>query len=185
SSKTTSTIPLPLSPSTSSTSRQYHQHRTVGPPALSPSEGGEGEDEEHRAPRAPSFDGAVQMRPSRSALLVRARRQTKRLFSPHPALLALASFLMIQAASAADEAPEIRTPKPQATPRINGPSVFGVRPGSPVLYQIPATGERPMKFAVSGLPAGLNVNEQNGQIRGPLEKPGSHTLTVQAGHAKG
>lgn len=28
---------------------------------------------------------------------------------------------------------EIRTPRPPETPRINGPSVFGVRPGHPVL----------------------------------------------------
>src|SRR5690348_3072319 len=29
---------------------------------------------------------------------------------------------------------EIRTPKAAATPRLNGPSVFGVRPGHPVVY---------------------------------------------------
>ena len=40
------------------------------------------------------------------------------------------------------------TPKEQPAPRINGPSVFGVRPGSPFLYTIPATGERPIRFSV-------------------------------------
>jgi hypothetical protein len=41
------------------------------------------------------------------------------------------------------EKAEIRTPKAPATPRINGPDIFGVRPGNPFLYHIPATGERP------------------------------------------
>ena len=48
----------------------------------------------------------------------------------------------------------VLTPKPPATPRINGPKVFGVRPGHPFLYTIPATGERPMEFGVDDLPAG-------------------------------
>jgi hypothetical protein len=42
----------------------------------------------------------------------------------------------------------ILTPPAPATPRINGPNVFGVRPGSPFLYTIPATGERPMTFSI-------------------------------------
>lgn len=42
----------------------------------------------------------------------------------------------------------ILTPKAPDTPRINGAKVFGVRPGSHFLYTIPATGVRPMSFAV-------------------------------------
>ena len=44
--------------------------------------------------------------------------------------------------------PYILTPAAPATPRINGANVFGVRPGSPFLFTIPATGERPMEFSV-------------------------------------
>src|SRR6476646_5370431 len=44
--------------------------------------------------------------------------------------------------------PEIRTPPAPATPRINGPGIFGVRPNHPFLYTIPATGERPMTFSL-------------------------------------
>ena len=55
-------------------------------------------------------------------------------------------------------APYILTPPVPATPRINGAGVFGVRPGSPFLYTIPATGERPMTFSAKGLPAGLAVD---------------------------
>ena len=51
--------------------------------------------------------------------------------------------------------PYILTPPAPATPRINGASVFGVRPGSPFLFQVAATGDRPMAFAAAGLPSGL------------------------------
>ncbi|HWH67919.1 MAG TPA: NPCBM/NEW2 domain-containing protein, partial [Candidatus Sulfotelmatobacter sp.] len=34
----------------------------------------------------------------------------------------------------------ILTPKPGPAPRINGPKVYGCRPGSPFLYRIPAQG---------------------------------------------
>jgi alpha-L-fucosidase len=80
---------------------------------------------------------------------------------------------------------EIRTPQPAKTPRINGPSVFGVRPGSPVLYRIPATGERPMEFSVDGLPAGLGVNAETGQISGSLKEAGEHVVTLRAKNALG
>ena len=51
----------------------------------------------------------------------------------------------------------VLTPKPPATPRINGPRVFGVRPRHPFLYTIPATGERPMEFCVVRLASGFEV----------------------------
>ncbi len=38
----------------------------------------------------------------------------------------------------------ILTPPPPAEPRINGPKVYGCRPGNPFLYRIPTTGERPI-----------------------------------------
>jgi alpha-galactosidase len=77
-------------------------------------------------------------------------------------------------------APYILTPPAPATPRINGPNVFGVRPGSPFLYTIPATGERPMKFSVKGLPGGLKVDEKTGRITGKLGSKGEFTVTLRA-----
>ena len=44
----------------------------------------------------------------------------------------------------------ILTPKPAASPRINGAKVLGVRPGSPFLFTIAATGDRPMTFSADG-----------------------------------
>ena len=81
--------------------------------------------------------------------------------------------------------PEIRTPKPPATPRVNGPAIFGVRPGSPFLYTIPATGDRPMEFSVDGLPAGLKVDAVTGRMTGTLKNAGTHTVTLRAKNALG
>ncbi|MGE4489046.1 MAG: putative Ig domain-containing protein [Kiritimatiellales bacterium] len=60
------------------------------------------------------------------------------------------------------------TPPESPAPRINGPAVFGVRPGSPFLYTIPASGRRPMKFSVEGLPDGLILDEVTGRITGNI-----------------
>ncbi|MEN6386713.1 MAG: NPCBM/NEW2 domain-containing protein, partial [Phycisphaerales bacterium] len=46
----------------------------------------------------------------------------------------------------------ILTPPAPVKPRINGPKVYGVRPGNPVLFTIPKTGIRPIKFAVENMP---------------------------------
>lgn len=81
--------------------------------------------------------------------------------------------------------PYILTPKPAATPRINGSTVTGVRPGSPFQYRIAATGIRPMTFTAKGLPAGLQLNSQTGIITGTLAKKGSYTVTLGAKNAKG
>src|SRR5512142_471199 len=82
-------------------------------------------------------------------------------------------------------APEILTPPAPATPRINGPGVFGVRPGAPFLYAIPATGRRPMTFAVEGLPGGLAVDATTGRITGSLAQPGDYPVTLRAQNALG
>jgi alpha-galactosidase len=52
----------------------------------------------------------------------------------------------------------ILTPKPPRTPRINYPRLFGVRPGHPFLFTIPASGDRPMQFSARGLPEGLTID---------------------------
>ena len=70
----------------------------------------------------------------------------------------------------------IRTPSAPASPRINGPAIFGVRPGSPFLYRIPATGDRPMQFSVKGLPPALRVDSQTGDLTGSLAKPGEKVV---------
>ena len=77
------------------------------------------------------------------------------------------------------------TPKPSPKPRINGARVFGVRPGSPFLFTVAASGERPMKFSAKGLPAGLTLDSASGRIAGRLERPGEYTALLTARNAQG
>jgi len=79
----------------------------------------------------------------------------------------------------------VLTPKPGPAPRLNGARVFGVRPGSPFLFTIPATGDRPMTFGVEGLPEGLKLDTATGQITGSLASPGTYTVTFTAANARG
>ncbi|MBN2512783.1 MAG: NPCBM/NEW2 domain-containing protein [Sedimentisphaerales bacterium] len=79
----------------------------------------------------------------------------------------------------------ILTPKPAASPRINGAKVFGVRPGSPFLFRIAATGDRPMTFSADGLPSGLTLDSETGQITGKLEKAGEYKVMLHAKNALG
>lgn len=73
--------------------------------------------------------------------------------------------------------PYVLTPAPKATPQINGAMVFGVRPNSPFLFKIPATGKKPLRYAVENLPAGLNVDEKTGIITGSLKNRGDYNMT--------
>src|SRR3954470_16672620 len=88
--------------------------------------------------------------------------------------------LVLLCAQISVSAGEILTPKPPATPRINGPAVFGVRPNHPFIYRIPATGQRPMEFSVENLPKGLSIDPQTGQITGVLPTPGEFVVTLHA-----
>lgn len=81
--------------------------------------------------------------------------------------------------------PGTLTPPSPRTPLIHGPKIFGVRPGSPFLYTIPATGDRPMTFSADGLPAGLNLDGTNGRITGTLGGAGAYQVTFHAKNSLG
>lgn len=74
----------------------------------------------------------------------------------------------------------ILTPKPGPEPRINGPKIFGVRPGHPIVFTIPATGERPLTFSAKNLPKGVRVEETMGKVSGSIAQPGEYVITLQA-----
>lgn len=99
-------------------------------------------------------------------------------------ILGLGSVAEADEISVAVEAPSddrgILTPPAPETPRINGPSRFGVRPNSPFLYAIPATGERPMTFSVDQLPSGLTLDAATGQITGSLTTSGTYPVVFRA-----
>ena len=82
--------------------------------------------------------------------------------------------------------PQILTPPPGPAPAINGPEVYGVRPGSPVIYRIPTTGSRPIRFIAKGLPATLRIDEANGIVTGHAPaSAGRHVVTFRAENDQG
>jgi alpha-galactosidase len=98
----------------------------------------------------------------------------------------LIAFPPVQPVASAQQPPDFRTPPPPATPHINGPKVYGVRPGHPFLYRIPATGNRPMAFSAGNLPASLRLDRESGIISGSApEKSGVYVVTLGASNVLG
>ena len=80
----------------------------------------------------------------------------------------------------------ILTPPAPRKPRINGALVIGTRPGHPFIFQIPATGDRPMEFSADNLPDGLQLDSQTGLITGTSPvKPSDYEVTLHAKNARG
>jgi alpha-galactosidase len=79
----------------------------------------------------------------------------------------------------------ILSPAAAPTPRINGPKVYGARPGHPFLYRIPCTGERPMKYTADGLPAGLALDGNTGILKGTTPPRGEYRITLRAENSRG
>ena len=77
------------------------------------------------------------------------------------------------------------TPKAPPQPRINGARVVGVRPGSPFLFTVPATGEKPITISAKNLPAGLQLDPQSGCITGVLREKGTSVVALRAQNARG
>jgi hypothetical protein len=92
---------------------------------------------------------------------------------------------MTDAIEATEESPYICTPGPGPGPKINGASVFGCRPGHPFLFAIPATGERPMQFTATGLPAGLTLDGTSGIITGKVTRAGEYPVKISAQNEHG
>jgi len=76
--------------------------------------------------------------------------------------------------------PYILTPMASASPKIHAAAVFGVQPGSPFLFRIPATGDRPISYDATGLPAGLQIDKQTGIITGVIASKGNFKVKLIA-----
>jgi alpha-galactosidase len=80
----------------------------------------------------------------------------------------------------------VLTPKPGPAPKINGPRVYGARPGKPFIYRIPCTGARPIQFTAANLPQGLQLDAAAGIITGRVPKaPGEMVVTLGAKNEHG
>ncbi len=94
-------------------------------------------------------------------------------------------FVVLLVFCSCNQSKTILTPKPGPGPRINGARIFGVRPGSPFLFRIPATGERPLIYRVTGLPEGLVCDSLTGQISGVIRNPGKYTTIFEVSNRLG
>jgi alpha-galactosidase len=79
----------------------------------------------------------------------------------------------------------ILTPTKGPEPRINSPKVFGVRPTHPILFTIPASGDRPMTFSATNLPQGVKVDSKSGFISGAIARPGTYVIKLSAKNKHG
>lgn len=79
----------------------------------------------------------------------------------------------------------ILTPIAGKMPKINSAPVFGARPGNPFLYTIAATGERPLVFSATNLPAGLELDAKTGIITGQVSQRGKYTAILKAKNSFG
>ncbi|GAB3924885.1 putative Ig domain-containing protein [Mucilaginibacter myungsuensis] len=84
-----------------------------------------------------------------------------------------------------ESTPYILTPPVSSKPRINGADVFAARPGNPFLYLIPATGAKPLKYKVDGLPDGLKLNPATGVITGSVPAAGTYPVTFTVSNLRG
>ena len=99
----------------------------------------------------------------------------------------IGGLLMTMVAGAAGEEPIILTPKPGPEPRINGPRLFGVRPGdrSSIAFPAPASGRSRLRS--ESLPAGCSVDAGHGHHHGKRSKRnrGEYVVTLQASNEHG
>ena len=96
-----------------------------------------------------------------------------------------ATVILSALPSMASESPQVLTPPPPDAPRINGPAIFGVRPGSPFLYSVPVTGQRPVTYGAEGLPQGLGIDASTGRITGRLAERATYSVVLTARNALG
>ena len=80
----------------------------------------------------------------------------------------------------------ILTPPEKEAPQFNGADIWGVRPGNPVLYRVPVSGVRPMRFTAKNLPAGVTLDPAKGILGGVApQRKGDYDIVVTAENAKG
>lgn len=81
--------------------------------------------------------------------------------------------------------PYILTPPVSDKPRINNAKVFGVRPNSPVIFKIAATGKKPLRYQASNLPNGLTIDAVTGIITGKVEVKGNYDIDIVVSNSLG
>ena len=70
-------------------------------------------------------------------------------------------------------------------PAIHHPRVVGTTPGRPFLFRIPATGQGPLAFSASGLPAGVTLDPKTGILGGSVKAAGTTVVGLSVTGPKG
>lgn len=70
-------------------------------------------------------------------------------------------------------------------PTLNYPRITGATPGKPFMFMIPASGDEPLTFAATNLPAGLTLDSKSGLITGSLKQTGKTPVTITVTNPKG
>jgi alpha-galactosidase len=103
-----------------------------------------------------------------------------------------AVLLLAADAQARPQAVTVPAPPPPVLPRddsplpaIHGPRIIGSTPGRPLLFLIPATGEKPLSFTARNLPEGLSLDGSAGILSGSLKREGTTVAELGVKNARG
>jgi alpha-galactosidase len=81
--------------------------------------------------------------------------------------------------------PYILTPAPLLTPKINSPKVFGVKPGSPIMFKIAATGKKPLTYNIINNKTNISIDKNTGILSGSISEKGEHELQIEVSNELG
>ena len=70
-------------------------------------------------------------------------------------------------------------------PQFNYPRLFGVRAGSPVIFRLPVSGTRPMRFSAEGLPSGVVLDSATGILSGSCRDKTTNQVVFSVENAAG
>ncbi|MBD3351761.1 MAG: alpha-galactosidase, partial [Candidatus Lokiarchaeota archaeon] len=62
---------------------------------------------------------------------------------------------------------------------INGAKIFGIRPNSPFLFKVAATGSGNLIYKADNLPEGLSIDKKTGIITGKVNTPGKFVVKLK------
>jgi hypothetical protein len=112
-------------------------------------------------------------------------QQRSRPFGSGPVALAITVGVCVAGAAHAQTTISISMAAPPAAPRLQPPFIVGARPSMPLLFTIPATGQAPLTFAATGLPAGITIAAATGVISGTAPAAGSYPIAVTVMNGSG
>ena len=73
----------------------------------------------------------------------------------------------------------------EVPPQFNYPRLFGVRAGSPVIFRLPVSGTRPMRFSAEGLPSGVVLDSATGILSGSCRDKATNQVVFSVENAAG